>query len=135
MPRLSSTADLARLRRTLANQRDPDQRRVMVCGGTGCRAKGAEAVITTLQQEIEKQGLQGAVQFVVTGCHGFCERGPVVVVKPEGIFYQGVTPADVPAIVSETVACGRAIERLLYADPTTGARCRSTRSSREWCWV
>ncbi len=122
MNRVNSLAELQALRQALAAARDPSRPSVTICGGTGCRAKGSEQVAQALRDEIARHGLRGKVDVLATGCHGFCERGPVVVIKPEGIFYQGVTPADVPEVVAETLARGQLVERLLYTDPATGER-------------
>jgi NADH-quinone oxidoreductase subunit F len=118
---IRSAEELLALQQALAASRDPERPRVTVCGGTGCRTSGSEAVIASFRQALAEQG-PPSVEMLATGCHGFCERGPVVVIKPQGIFYQRVTPADVPEIVRETVACGRLVDRLLYRDPTTGQR-------------
>ena len=91
-----------------------------ICGGTGCLAWGGEEVRLAFIEEIRKQGLEGRAEVLRTGCHGFCERGPVVVILPQEIFYQQVAVEDVPEIVSETVARGRVLDRLLYTDPATG---------------
>jgi NADH-quinone oxidoreductase subunit F len=93
---------------------------VTICGGTGCLAWGGEEVRLAFIEEIRKQGLEGRAEVLRTGCHGFCERGPVVVILPQEIFYQQVAVEDVPEIVSETVARGRVLDRLLYTDPATG---------------
>ncbi|MEI7901606.1 MAG: NAD(P)H-dependent oxidoreductase subunit E [bacterium] len=92
---------------------------VVVCGGTGCQAYGCETVATAMKQELDRLGVSAKVDFVQSGCHGFCDRGPIVVVRPENIFYQKVTLQAVPAIVRETVIGGRVIEALLYRDPVT----------------
>ena len=91
-----------------------------ICGGTGCLAWGGEEVRLAFIEEIRKQGMEGRAEVLRTGCHGFCERGPVVVILPQEIFYQQVAVEDVPEIVSETVARGRVLDRLLYTDPATG---------------
>ncbi|MDP2990271.1 MAG: NAD(P)H-dependent oxidoreductase subunit E [Kiritimatiellota bacterium] len=92
---------------------------IVVCGGTGCQAYGCEAVATAVKNELDRLGISAKVDFVQSGCHGFCERGPLVMVRPENIFYQRVTVAAVPAIVRETVVGGRIIEDLLYKDGAT----------------
>jgi NADH-quinone oxidoreductase subunit F len=120
MRRLGSAGELVALRQTLAARRDAHQVCVTVCGGTGCRAKGSEAVVAAFRDELAQRGLAETVGVMCTGCHGFCERGPVVMVGPQQVFYQGVTPGDVPEIVSATVAHGGIVERLLYSDPVTG---------------
>jgi NADH-quinone oxidoreductase subunit F len=117
--RLGSAAELEKLRQSILNKKDPNRTCISVCGGTGCRASGAEAVVDTFIDEIERRELQISVELKETGCHGFCERGPVVVIRPKKIFYQRVKPEDVPEIISETVLGGNIIERLLYEDPVT----------------
>lgn len=101
--KLESANDLAALRETILGQRDPNKTCVTICGGTGCRAWGSEEVRQAFIQEIRKQGLAGEAEVMRTGCHGFCERGPVVVILPQEIFYQQVAIEDVPEIVSETL--------------------------------
>jgi len=87
---------------------------VAACGGTGCQAYGCELVAAALENELRKQGVAGVVHFRQTGCRGFCERGPIVIVGPENIFYQKVDPADAAEIVLKTVIRGEVIDRLLY---------------------
>jgi NADH:ubiquinone oxidoreductase subunit F (NADH-binding)/(2Fe-2S) ferredoxin/NAD-dependent dihydropyrimidine dehydrogenase PreA subunit len=120
--RVGSAAELKSLRQSIISQRDPKRVCISVCAGTGCRASGAEAVVDAFLDEIEKRELQVNVELKETGCHGFCERGPVVVIRPERIFYQQVKPGDIPEIISETVLKGKIIERLLYVDPATGEK-------------
>ncbi|MFA5309957.1 MAG: NADH-ubiquinone oxidoreductase-F iron-sulfur binding region domain-containing protein [Dehalococcoidales bacterium] len=120
--KLNSAADLETLRRALLAAKDKSRVNIAVCGGTGCRASGAEAVVKAFREEIAKNGLKVKVDFKETGCHGFCERGPVVVIGPERIFYQHVKPEDVPEILAETIAAGKVVERLLYTDPATGKK-------------
>jgi NADH-quinone oxidoreductase subunit F len=123
--RLGSVAELEGLRQSILGQRDPKRTCVSVCGGTGCLASGAEAVVDAFIDEIERRELQISVELKETGCHGFCERGPVVVIRPKRVFYQQVKPEDVPEIISETVLGGKIIERLLYVDVVTGKRIAS----------
>jgi NADH-quinone oxidoreductase subunit F len=118
--KLNSERDLSAFRESLLKERDPNRRLVTICGGTGCRAWGGEEARTAFIEEIAKQGLKDEIGVMQTGCHGFCERGPVVVIRPEEVFYQQVSVSDIPEIVSETLKHGRVIERLLYADPATG---------------
>jgi NADH-quinone oxidoreductase subunit F len=120
--RVGSAAELESLRQSIVSQKDPKRTCISVCGGTGCRASGAEAVVDAFVDEIERRELQIQVELKETGCHGFCERGPVVVIRPKKIFYQRVQPEDIPEIISETVLGGKIIERLLYVDPVTGEK-------------
>jgi len=114
--RFESIADLAAHRSRLVAKRDPKQKVVAVCAGTGCCAYGARQLAEAFRAALAKRGLEKEVQLRVTGCHGFCERGPVVVVHPQGFFYQRVKESDVEEILTATVQEGVAIERLLYAD-------------------
>ena len=118
--KLRSDKDLMALQEAIGKERDPNKTCVTVCGGTGCRAWGGEEVRLAFIEEIGKQGLEGKVDVMRTGCHGFCERGPVVVILPKEIFYQQVGLGDVPEIVSKTLKDSRLVERLLYTDPATG---------------
>jgi len=117
--RISSPDELERLRKSIIKRRDPNKPCVTICGGTGCLALRGERVITAFNQEIKRQRLETKVHVRVTGCPGFCERGPLVVIKPQNIFYQRVKVEDVREIVSETVLKGNIIDRLLYTDPHT----------------
>jgi NADH:ubiquinone oxidoreductase subunit F (NADH-binding)/(2Fe-2S) ferredoxin/NAD-dependent dihydropyrimidine dehydrogenase PreA subunit len=120
--RLGSAAELEKLRQSLVSKKDPKRTCISVCGGTGCRASGAEAVVDAFIDEIERRELQVSVELKETGCHGFCEKGPVVVIRPKQIFYQQVKPEDIPEIISETVLKGKVIDRLLYTDPVSGEK-------------
>jgi len=122
MPRLNSKEDLVRLREAILARRDPNRPCVSVCAGTGCVASGALEVIKAFEEEIEKQGIKASVDTKGTGCPGFCERGPVVVIYPEEICYLQVKPEDVPEIVSETLVGKRVVERLVYKDPATNEK-------------
>ncbi len=116
MKKLTSVADLERLRRRILSQRDPEKPRISVCGGTGCRAYNSQEVTRALKKELRKQGLSKTVALKQTGCHGFCERGPLIVLYPQRIFYQRVSPDDAPEIISKSVLKGEIIDRLLYVD-------------------
>jgi len=120
--RLSSPSELETLRESILQRRAPSQPCITVCGGTGCRASGAAAVIDAFKDEIAWRELLLDVELKETGCHGFCERGPLVVIRPKRIFYQRVKPEDAPEIIAETVLKGNIIERLLYVDPATNQK-------------
>jgi NADH:ubiquinone oxidoreductase subunit F (NADH-binding)/(2Fe-2S) ferredoxin/Pyruvate/2-oxoacid:ferredoxin oxidoreductase delta subunit len=114
--------ELARLREELASQRDTGKPCITVCSGTGCQAYGCQVLIRAFRQELEARGLGEQVDVLTTGCHGFCERGPIVVIKPEGIFYERMQLKDVAEVVEETLVHERVVERLLYEDPQTGEK-------------
>ncbi|MBM3956467.1 MAG: NAD(P)H-dependent oxidoreductase subunit E, partial [Gemmatimonadetes bacterium] len=90
---------------------------------TGCRALGSSPVREAFAREIEDRKLGDKVRLQTTGCHGYCERGPVMVIRPQGIFYQQVKPEDVPEILERTVLKGEVIERLLYRDRASRRVC------------
>jgi NADH:ubiquinone oxidoreductase subunit F (NADH-binding)/(2Fe-2S) ferredoxin/NAD-dependent dihydropyrimidine dehydrogenase PreA subunit len=70
-------------------------------------------------EELKRSGLSETVQVKTTGCHGFCQQGPIVVTEPDGIFYTGVKVEDAPEVVKSHFVDGKPLERLLYHDPTT----------------
>jgi len=114
--------DLKQIREAALLRKKEEKQSITVCTGTGCRAKGAMQVFAAFEAaaaELAEAGQKVALKS--TGCHGLCERGPIVVVSPGEVFYSGVEEADVPEIVRETVIRGRPVERLLYKDPETGA--------------
>ncbi len=88
----------------------------MMCAGTGCMASGSLEVRDALEKELAKRNLQDEVQIIMTGCNGFCAMGPLVVVYPEGIFYNQVKPEHAPLIVEEHVLKGRIVEKLLFKE-------------------
>ncbi len=90
---------------------------LMICTGTGCVAGGAFKVYETLEQEIQKQGLEKEVSVVITGCNGFCGQGPLLVVQPDEIFYGFLTPEDIPFLVQEHFLKGRPVKRLMFSPP------------------
>ncbi len=128
MARLNSPEELEKFRQGVVSKRDPNTPCISICAGAGCIASGATEVIAAFKAEIEKQGLKtDVVDTKETGCPGFCERGPIVVIYPEEICYLQVTPEDVPEIISQTIKEKKVVDRLLYADPTTGEK--ATRES------
>ncbi len=122
MKRLKTVEDLEGLRKEIAQSKDPDRTCITVCGGTGCHAYGSAKVADSIKEELKKQKLEDKVDVLITGCHGFCEQGPIVVIRPQNIFYRSVKSEDLPEILSKTVVNGKVIERLLYVDPITGEK-------------
>jgi NADH:ubiquinone oxidoreductase subunit E len=120
--RFASGAELESHRESVKQTRYSDAASVYVCSGTGCQASSGLDVLEAMRLELKSHGLDDKVLLRGTGCHGFCERGPLVVVGPENILYQKVTPEDVGEVVAETVKNGRAVERLLYEDPASGRK-------------
>ena len=119
--RIGSPTDLDSRREDLRARRSPEARCIRVCIGTGCAAKGSRRLYELFTEAVGQADVElEAVKCV--GCHGFCERGPIVVVEPGQILYQRVEEPDVAEIFRETVLGGRVVERLLYKDPATGAK-------------
>jgi len=117
MGKIKTLKQLEDFQDSLVKKRDPNKLCITVCGGTGCRAYAWEELIRAFEAEIEKQGLKEKIDIRITGCHGFCERGPLVVTHPQRIFYQQVRASDVAEIISETLLNNKVVERLLYIDP------------------
>ncbi|HUT07835.1 MAG TPA: NADH-ubiquinone oxidoreductase-F iron-sulfur binding region domain-containing protein [Candidatus Latescibacteria bacterium] len=90
---------------------------LLVCAGTGCVSNGSFKIKEALEKEIKKRRLQNEVQVIATGCNGFCERGPIVMVQPDGIFYQLLKVEDVPLLVEEHLLKGRPVKKLMYVPP------------------
>lgn len=92
---------------------------VMVCGGTGCRSSASQDLLGNLKKEITTHGINSDVQVLMTGCFGFCEKGPIVKIMPDNTFYTQVKPEDAKEIVEEHLIKGRKVNRLLYENPLT----------------
>ncbi|MEW6368094.1 MAG: NADH-ubiquinone oxidoreductase-F iron-sulfur binding region domain-containing protein [Acidobacteriota bacterium] len=106
--------------RQRAEARDLGRKReVLVCCGTGCLANGSQQVAEALAREIEGSGAAVEVGLFTkkTGCHGFCERGPLVVIQPQGILYTQVKPVHAADIIEKTVLKGEVLAKLLYKNP------------------
>jgi len=92
----------------------PYRAHLLVCAGTACVSNRSFAVQAALEKEIAEKGLEDEIQVVPTGCNGFCERGPIIVYQPDGIFYQQVSEEDIPLLVEEHCLKGRPVEKLMY---------------------
>jgi len=96
-----------------------ENQRILVCAGTGCASSGALPIIDILKDEIKRQGLEETVSVVGTGCQGFCEKGPTLVIEPQQILYTRVTGEDVAEIIEQELVKGERVERLLLVDQAT----------------
>lgn len=123
--KINSADELRAFRKKLVAEQGDQRRIVTVCAGTGCVAKGSLKVFERLSELLEDDSLKADVEFKISGCHGFCENGPLVLIKPAEILYMGVEDKDVEEIVERTVKKGEIIERLLYKDPVTGEAAKS----------
>ena len=120
--KLTSRQALARLREALNRKTDLSKPTIAICTGTGCLAYGCLDIVAAFREEIRRRNLEERIEIRATGCHGFCERGALLTIYPQGIFYQRVKIEDVPDIISETILQGKLIDRLLYVNPNTGER-------------
>ncbi len=124
MKPLKSSSDLEKLRKKILDKKDPKRITISACVSTGCKALGAQKVLEAFNVELKKQGLDRKVDIKETGCLGFCEKGPRIVIYPEEIYYFQVDAKDVPEIVSKTLINNEIVERLLYTDLITGEKAR-----------
>ena len=120
MTRLENREALAQLRKSVQD-RDPDGKRKLIslCAGSGCAAYGTSKVHKALVEELARQDLQDKVEVKLTGCHGFCEKGPIMVIHPEGIFYPQLKEKHIPDIVEKTIKNDVLVDRLIFKDPST----------------
>lgn len=95
---------------------DKHKKDILVCGGTGCVSSDSSLIVENLNNELKANGLD-KVKVIKTGCFGFCEKGPIVLVQPDNVFYVEVKPSDAAEIVKEHLIGGKKVERLLYEDP------------------
>ena len=112
MTRLQSAAELENFRAGILAARDPAKPCFAVCAGAACDGLDSARVASAFEAEVAKLGPGAGVEVRVTGCHGYCEKGPNVVVGPHDICYFEVKPEDAPEIVARTVD-GEVVERLV----------------------
>lgn len=120
MKKLLSPENLDEYRLSIQKNVDKDKISITVCGGTGCNALGCKKVYDGFIEQCKIIENEENLEIKSTGCHGFCEKGPIVIIKPKGIFYQQVKPEMVEKIITKTVLKGEIIDELLYKDPETG---------------
>ncbi|WP_251859522.1 NADH-quinone oxidoreductase subunit NuoF [Clostridium sp. Marseille-Q2269] len=94
------------------------ERLILVCGGTGCKSADSDKIVENLQNEIDILGLSEEIKVSITGCFGFCEKGPIVKINPDNVFYVKVTPEDAKEIAEKHLLTDEIVERLLYEEPT-----------------
>jgi len=122
MIKLSTPEEVAQWAERERRERSKFDFTVTMCAGTGCQTAASPAVIEAMRDELNRLGLHNKVKIRTTGCHGFCEQGPLMVIEPGNIFYRTVRPEDVAEIVSSTLSNNEVVERLCYVDPVSGER-------------
>ncbi|MBW2701946.1 MAG: NADH-quinone oxidoreductase subunit NuoF [Deltaproteobacteria bacterium] len=120
MARIKTAKQLRKLRKQIQTARPANRKAIAVCAGTGCKAFGSFELIKAFEKSLAKHKMDKEWELRATGCHGFCERGPLVLLFPSGVLYQRVQLADVDDIVVETLKKDNILDRLLYTDPNTG---------------
>ncbi len=98
--------------------KDAGRTTVLVCGGTGCQASESQQIVKNFERLIQEEHLVDMVDVSITGCFGFCEKGPIVKVFPDNVFYVQVTPNDVEEIVQTHLIENKRVKRLLYEEPS-----------------
>lgn len=98
---------------------DVSRAHVLVCAGAACVSSGCRDIRDAVVNNILEKGLQNEVKVIETGCIGSCDLGPLVLIYPEGVLYQKLTPADAEEIVAEHLLKGRIVDRLLYKEPVS----------------
>ena len=120
MAKLVDRAALEEFRKKLQSKRRKGKMKLIsLCAGSGCGAYGTAKVHQALVDELKRQKLDKKVEVKLTGCHGFCEKGPIMVIHPEGIFYPQVKEKHIPEIVEETLKKGELVKSLIFKDPTS----------------
>ena len=120
MAKLENRSALESYRNALLTEQNSGKKKLIsLCAGSGCGAYGTAKVYDSLIQELAKHDLQKEVEVKLSGCHGFCEKGPILVIHPEGIFYPGLKDEHVSDIVEKTIKDGGLVNALIYKDPAT----------------
>ena len=125
MNKLKSREELTALRDVCQKAFAAEKKKILVCGGTGCVAGGSLDIFARLKQLLEDKNIQvdveladephgDAVGMKKSGCHGFCEMGPLVRIEPQGWLYTKVKLDDCEEIIEKTIVGGEMIERLVY---------------------
>ena len=122
MEKLRNASELEELKEAIVKKNSQFRMTVALCGGPGCLALGSETLKNAFESELRKNNLDDKIRVIFSGCQGFCEQGPLVIINPEGILYCKVKEKDVASIVSDTLIKGEVIESLLYEDPATGEK-------------
>ena len=107
MSKIESLLSFEQYRKALDSERTKYTATVSVCGGTGLPRPRMRQGLTRLQVRDRAERPRHSVELKITGCHGFCEMGPLVVIWPQEIFYKQVSPEDVPLIVEHSLLAGR----------------------------
>lgn len=123
---IKNRAELDSIREEAKNALDNSRCRILICAGTGCLAGGSELIYNRMKQlvsdnpDIEVKFAaeiahgDGGIGVKKSGCHGFCEMGPLMRIEPAGLLYTKVSADDCEEIFEKTIKNGEVVERLLY---------------------
>jgi len=125
MSKLASVEQLGVLREEINAQREGTTATIVIGGGTCGQASGCLPIVQAVMDQLKRQGLADTTRVRMTGCHGFCEQEPIMVIEPKGLFYCHVAPEDAGEIIALSVARDEVVERLLYTDPASGEKVRT----------
>ncbi|MFL0269445.1 NADH-ubiquinone oxidoreductase-F iron-sulfur binding region domain-containing protein [Candidatus Clostridium radicumherbarum] len=114
----SELKPLLDIRKHIVDIKNEDKIEIHICGGTGCKASQSDKILANMKEAIEANGLLSKVHVSITGCFGFCEKGPIVKISPDNVFYVKVKPEDAKEIIEEHIMKKNVITRLLYEEPT-----------------
>jgi len=122
MKKINRPEQLAEWKQRIISNRLPYKKTIVVSSGTCGQASGSLQIIEALERELEKRKLEDTIEIKITGCHGFCELEPNIVIYPEGIFYKMLKPEDIPNVIEETILKNKIIPSLVYEDPKTDCK-------------
>ena len=122
MGKVRCVSELEELREAIVELNSKFKMTIAICGGPGCYVLASEELNRTFRGKLQERGLGDKVRVIFSGCHGFCEQGPLVVIRPRGILYCKVKKEDATSIISETLIRGKVVDSLLYENPLTGKK-------------
>ena len=96
------------------------KREIFICRGTGCNSSNAADIHNELKKLIQNHKLSDYINIKLTGCHGFCQMGPIIKIQPDKVLYVKVEVNDVKDIIEQHLIKNKLVEKLLYKDPKTG---------------
>lgn len=120
MAKINSFEELCEVKAKALEAQKNQKITILVCGGTGCKSSNSSLIVDNLEEELAAENLTDRVTVLMTGCFGFCEKGPIVKILPDNTFYTEVKPEDAKEIVKSHIVNGEKVERLLYKDQNTG---------------
>ena len=120
MAKINSIDELRKVKAKALEAQKNQKITILVCGGTGCKSASSDLIVKNLKAEVEAENLTDRVAVLMTGCFGFCEKGPIVKFLPDNTFYTEVKPEDAKEIIQGHIVNGEKVERLLYKDQITG---------------